>query len=245
MTLDAFDQAFVDRWRSRTAADVHAPSAAVDVTAEPAAADMRSGSSDVAVPVDSEDLAPHPCPVPGAAAVPAPIASTEAATAIELSTVARRLLASAAAQWHGLADEVEAARLAGHRVIAITGGEPGEGRTTLVACLATVLVDRGRDVTICDATDLATCGDGVVGGGQLHDKRIVLVDAGIWFPPGPIRRGRLVVASLGCDAAILVRRADRDSAPAWATALAAVGVEPLGEVVTFAPTHVPSQEAAA
>ncbi|MFM7137904.1 MAG: hypothetical protein ACKO1M_12685, partial [Planctomycetota bacterium] len=66
------------------------------------------------------------------------------------------------------------------------------------------------------------------------DKRIVLVDAGIWFPPGPIRRQRLLMASLGCDAAILTRRADREPAPAWAAALAAVGVTVLGEVITFA-----------
>jgi hypothetical protein len=43
------------------------------------------------------------------------------------------------------------------------------------------------------------------------------------------------MASLGCDAAILVRRADREPAPARAAALAAVGVTVLGEVVTFAP----------
>jgi hypothetical protein len=44
------------------------------------------------------------------------------------------------------------------------------------------------------------------------------------------------MASLGCDAAILVRRADREPAPAWTAALAAVGVTVLGEVLTFAGT---------
>jgi hypothetical protein len=104
-----------------------------------------------------------------------------------------------------------------------------------VACLARVLRDRGRDVVALGSmTALATDDGSPADGGRSHDKRIVLVDAGIWFPAGPIRRHRLLVASLGCDAAILVRRADRDPAPAQATALAAVGVTTLGEVVTFA-----------
>ncbi len=186
---------------------------------------------------------PEPVPVPAPQSRAADAHPPDSAPILD--PLALRLLETAPAQWQALADEIEAARLAGHRVIAITGGESGEGRTTLVTCLATVLRNRGRDVTVCDATDLASCADGVLGGGQLHDKRIVLVDAGVWFPPGPVRRSRLVVASLGCDAAILVRRADREAAPAWATALAAVGVEPLGEVVTFAPNRPPHEEAAA
>lgn len=219
MTLDPFDQAFVDRWRAQPQPEPARP------------------------PV------PDPEPVPVVPVVPVcqPLADASRPRHSDpiLDPIALLLLERAPAQWQALADEIEAARLAGHRVIAITGGESGEGRTTLVTCLATVLRNRGRDVTICDATDLATCADGVLGGGRLHDKRIVLVDAGVWFPPGPVRRSRLVVASLGCDAAILVRRADREAAPAWATALSAVGVEPLGEVVTFAPNRPQHEEAAA
>jgi hypothetical protein len=60
----------------------------------------------------------------------------------------------------------------------------------------------------------------------------VLVDAGIWFPPGPVRRQRLVVASLGCEAAILVSRG-RERSAARAAALEAIGIECLGEVLTF------------
>jgi hypothetical protein len=146
-----------------------------------------------------------------------------------------RLLAAEARQWSVLAAEVETARLAGHRTIGVAGGERAEGRTTLVACLANTLRDRGRDVMILAANTARTgCSRDPVDGGRPHDKRIVVVDAGIWFPPGPIRRQRLLIASLGCDAAILVRRADREPAPAWAAALAAVGVTVLGEVVTFA-----------
>ncbi len=187
----------------------------------------------------------EPEPVPGPEYQPHAAETRLSEPGAILDPLALCLLHMASAQWQALADEIEAARLAGHRVIAVTGGEPGEGRTTLVTCVATVLRNRGRDVTICDATGLANCVDGVPGGGQLHDKRIVLVDAGIWFPPGPVRRSRLVVASLGCDAAIIVRRADREAAPGWATALAAVGVEPLGEVVTFAPNRAVHEEAAA
>lgn len=217
MTLDPFDQAFVDRWRAQLQPEPARPPAPAPesvVHAEP-----------VCQPLADASRPSHPHPI--------------------LDPLALLLLDMAPAQWQALADEIEAARLAGHRVIAITGGESGEGRTTLVTCLATVLRNRGRDVTVCDATDLTTCADGVLGGGRLHDKRIVLVDAGVWFPPGPVRRSRLVVASLGCDAAILVRRADREAAPAWAAALAAVGVEPLGEVVTFAPSQATREEAAA
>jgi hypothetical protein len=39
---------------------------------------------------------------------------------------------------------------------------------------------------------------------------------------------------VGCDAAILVRREDRPAQPGWSVALAAIGVEPLGEVISFA-----------
>jgi len=151
----------------------------------------------------------------------------------DLDLVAR-LLAAEAHQWSVLAAELETARLAGRRVIGVTGGERSEGRTTLVACLTRTLRDRGRDVAVLAADTPRVGWQDAAGGGRPHDNRIVLVDAGIWFPPGPIRRQRLLIASLGCDAAILVRRADREPAPAWAAALAAVGVAVLGEVVTFA-----------
>ena len=221
MTLDAIDRAFISRWESRGPA---AP-ASRPLAAEPAAT--------LAPPLVRPDAAPEqrsktpaaPCDDPG-----------------DPDLVAR-LLVAGGRQWSALADEVEAARLAGHRAIGIVGGERSEGRTTLVACLARTLRDRSRDVVVLAGGMAAGGSRGVpADGGRLHDKRIVLVDAGIWFPPGPIRRPRLMMASLGCDAAILVRRADRQPAPAWAAALAAVGVTVLGEVVTFAS---PQQEDAA
>ena len=213
MTLDALDQAFVDLWNSRPAAG-------------------GSGST-------AATTAPVAAPAPAAAQPTAAIASS-----LESDDLIDRLLLSGRDQWATLADEIEAARLAGHRVIAITGGERGEGRSTLALCLARTLEERGREVALLGQGDAAAGDAGrPAGGGHLHDKRIVLVDAGVWFRPGPIRRQRLAVASLGCDAVILVRRADRPPAPAWATAVAAVGVTVVGEVLTFAPATRPAEPA--
>lgn len=214
MTLDFLDQAFVDAWQSRAADAPDPTETTVSVAPSPTAP------------------APPAPPAPGAPAAPpaSPIG-------IEGGGLIAKLLQSGHDQWAGLADEVEAARLAGHRVIAITGGERGEGRSTLAACLARTLQARGREVALLAQGDALAGESGQpADGGRLHDKRIVLVDAGIWFRPGPIRRQRLAVASLGCDAVILVRRTDRPPVPAWAAALAAVGVTVLGEVLTFAPT---------
>jgi len=227
MTLDALDQAFIDRWERRVAAAA-VPWESHGKPAPPVSSLTAAGQPPQLEPVDPPDARP------GMTAA-APHAET-AGLAVDAELVSR-LLVAGRDQWACLADEVAAARLAGHRVIAVAGGERGEGRTTLVACLSRVLRDRGREVVVLGSVAaLATPDGGPADGGWLHDKRIVLVDAGIWFPPGPIRRQRLLVASLGCDAAILVRRA---------TALAAGGVTALGEVITFAPpapTAIPDPE---
>jgi hypothetical protein len=149
----------------------------------------------------------------------------------DATSVADRLLAAAWPEWNGLAAYVESARLRGRRVFAIAGGEPREGRTTLVECLAATLRIRGRDVLCTTPTGMSSVT--LPDAGPTHDKRIVLVDAGIWFPAGPIRRQWLAACTLGCDAAILVRRADRKPAVARRAALEAFGVEVLGEVLTF------------
>jgi len=125
-----------------------------------------------------------------------------------------------------VADEVEQARRRGRRVIAITACDRGAGCTTLVAGLVRVLQTRGHDAR---RGTVDTCPDA-----PTHDRRIVVVDAGVWFPPGRIQRRRLLLDSVGCDAAILVRREDRPAPPGWSVALAAIGVEPLGEVISFA-----------
>jgi len=163
-----------------------------------------------------------------AAAVPPPAADLGPEDGI-----GARLLAAAWREWNDLAAVVEAARHRGRRVIGIAGSEPAEGRTQLVECLATALRARGREVVCAAPADLSAASEEIPGGGSPHDKRIVLVDAGVWFPPGPIRRARLAVVSLGCDAVILVRRADGRGGPAREAALEALGIEVLGEVLTF------------
>ncbi|MFM8414485.1 MAG: hypothetical protein ACKOCX_07145 [Planctomycetota bacterium] len=224
MTLDAIDRAFIARWEQRAATGLPPASAG--------AGSVSAGWKPAATRETDDRALPAPARSDGGTPT-APDAAPSTPLVLADPGLVERLLAAGHDQWLALAAEVESARLAGHRVIAIAGGERGEGRTTLVACLARVLRDRGREVVVHASTaDLATC---PADGGRLHDKRIVLVDAGVWFPPGPIRRHRLLVASLGCDAAILVRRADRQPAPARETVLAAVGVTPLGEVLTFAP----------
>ena len=223
MTLDAIDRAFVARWQARG----HAAPPSRTPAVEPAAA-----SPPTTAPHPEREPDPgEPCPPRLHGPGDADLGDADLGDA----DLVARLLVAGGRQWAALADEIEAARLAGHRAIGIAGGARAEGRTTLVACLARTLRGRGRDVVVL-TTGMAAAGPRGVpaDGGRLHDKRIVLVDAGIWFPPGPIRRQRLLTASLGCDAAILVRRADREPAPAWGVALAAVGVTVLGEVLTFA-----------
>ena len=191
----------------------------------------RSPPPSTAPPSDT----PDPVPARAAAAVAPPRSVAPQDATSEAAPLVERLLVEAAPQWQAIADRLEAARGRGRRVIAVAGCERGEGRTTIVAALVRVLQSRGRDVIEGDAGNIATHT------GPTHDKRIVLVDAGVWFPPGPIRRPRLLVASYGCEAVILVRRADRPAAPAIEAALAAIGIELLGEVVTFAATDTEAE----
>ncbi|MBM4010061.1 MAG: hypothetical protein FJ286_01585 [Planctomycetes bacterium] len=197
MTLDALDQAFIDRWST-----------------------MLAGTDPPPAPVS--EVPPPP---------PAPPVATSAAEE-EAADVVGRLLQAAWLDWCAVADEVEAARRRGRRVIAVVACERSAGCTTLVAGLERILTSRGRDVAVTTSTaDAAE--------GPTHGRTIVLVDAGVWFPPGRINRGRLLIATAGCDAAILVRREDRPAPAAWSPALEAIGVEPLGEVVAFARGAVP------
>lgn len=145
-----------------------------------------------------------------------------------------RLLAAARTEWEALADEVIAARDRGRRVIAIVACERAAGCSTLAVGLVRVLRGRGRDAVDCSAVAIASAG-------APHDKRIVIVDGGVWFPPGRINRQRLLVSSCGCDAAILVVRSGHRPPAAWSTSLEAIGVEPLGEVVSFVPPTAESQ----
>jgi len=138
-----------------------------------------------------------------------------------------RLLVEAPEEWLRLADCVEDAAARGRRAIAVTGARRGEGRTTVVQGLTRLLRDRGRNVVCFDRGDdlAATVLD--------DDDGIALVDAGVWFPPGPLRRRAVERASLGCDAVIMVRRADEAPCAARGSVVEAIGLEVLGEVVTF------------
>jgi hypothetical protein len=209
ISLDEIDAAFVGRWRRGVdgVGECNAGSGAVQV----ASLDLEDSVQMLV------ELAPTPSPPPTG------------------GSVVDRLLRAAWSEWNGLAAHVEAARLRGRRVCAVAGGEPREGRTTLVECLAAVLRARGRDVSCTTPQELAAAAasDPRHSHGHSHDKRIVLVDAGIWFPPGPIRRHWLARSVVGSEAAILVRRADRPSAAARHTVLESLGIEVLGEVLTF------------
>jgi hypothetical protein len=145
-----------------------------------------------------------------------------------------RLLAAVPEEWLALAIRVEAACAGGAGVIAVAGGRAGEGRSTIVACLAETLADRGHAVEVHDRAPVE-----LPPAPQRGRVSVALVDAGVWFPGGPLRRSWLAKRSLGCQAAILVRRADEPECPAREAALVAVGVVVLGEVLTMAPptTH--------
>ncbi len=231
-SLDEIDAAFVGRWKR-----------GAEVTDREHGRNTGSG----AVQVASRDLEDSvqmlvelaPTPSPTLTGVPPERSSTTLQSREPVvpavpagdGSVVDRLLRAAWSEWNGLAAHVEAARLRGRRVCAVAGGEPREGRTTLVQCLAAVLRERGRDVTCATPQELTAAA--ASDSGHSHDKRIVLVDAGIWFPPGPIRRHWLARSVVGSEAAILVRRADRPSAAARHTVLESLGIEVLGEVLTF------------
>jgi hypothetical protein len=246
MTLDLLDDAFLRRWQARDQRTAPAPAAMVD-TASGVMAPATATSAPRPRPRPRADVPPkRPVSLgPWASLLRQPAPTTPTISdAHEISGFtsddgrleanARRLFERAPEQWLALARHVERARQRGLRVIAVAGGERGEGRSTLLACLAEALRQRDHDVVCVEPADVEHAVGGPVGGGVPHDTRIVLVDAGIWFPPGPIQRRRLLFTSLGHDAVILVRRADRPSLEPRAAALESLGIVVLGEVLTFA-----------
>jgi len=159
---------------------------------------------------------------PSVAMAPAP--PVEAAP---MTDFVDRLIAAAPEQWDAVVREVEDARHRGLRTIAIVACERGAGCSTFVEGLVRLLRGRGRDAIACTPDEIPE--------GPTHDKRIVLVDGGIWFPPGRIHRQRLLLTTSGCDAAILVVRAGHRTPATWDSALTAIGVVPLVEVLSFVP----------
>jgi hypothetical protein len=145
-------------------------------------------------------------------------------------SVVARLLEAVPSEWDSLAEAIESAAFAGRRVVALTGGQRGEGRSTVTVGVADVLRRRGRSVAIHAQAPLLLP---IEEAEEARAAEIVLVDAGPWFTTGPVRRRTVERAALGCDAAVLVRRADRPPCPAWTEALAAIGLTVIGEAVTF------------
>jgi hypothetical protein len=207
-TLDAVDRAFL--W--------HADQARRQPPRPPAAA-------------DADAAADAPAPVPAAADAAVPAVATHPQPIIDdgMGTLVDRLLRVVPHAWSHLAKRVEDVHRDGAEVIAITGARHGEGRTTLVGCLARALMASGRRVECHDRVPLERASAGRDGG------TIVLVDAGVWFPGGPLRRAWLERQCLGCHAVILVRSADQPACPARGVALEAAGLKVLGEVLTMTP----------
>ena len=146
-----------------------------------------------------------------------------------------RLLRAVPGQWSLLATKVEEAHRQGISVIAVAGGRRGEGRTTVVRCLARTLVARGRRCECHESAPLELPEESGPRGGC-----VVIVDAGVWFPGGPLRRSWLQRQSLGCQGVMLVRRADQPECVARGTAVESVGLKFLGEVLTMVPLAVDS-----
>lgn len=143
-------------------------------------------------------------------------------------------LASAAAPvpaaWAAIAVELEAAAAAGCRVIAVVSVRRGEGCSTVAHGAVRALRARGRRAACVTKPPLQVTAHDP----QVDAAEIVVVDGGSWFQPGPIRRHHVARQAFGCDAVILVRRADRPRCDAHAEALFAIGLRVLGEVETFA-----------
>jgi hypothetical protein len=191
--------------------------------ASPAREDRREAAP---LPPDPQPVAPAPRAADVVTAEPPGARNAD-------GSVVDWMLRAVPEQWNVLAAAVERAADAGQRVIAVVGGSRGEGRTTIVEGLATTLTRRGRSVL---HTAVAPAHDGAVRNPH-DDGRIMLVDAGVWFPPGPIRHDRVARLAAGCDAAILVRRAAQSPSPARAAAIRRAGLVVLGEVETLVPAE--------
>lgn len=145
--------------------------------------------------------------------------------------VVRRLLAAASEAWDALADAAAGSARNGRPVIAVTGSAPGEGRSTVATGLLTTLRGRGISaVVVSKAPILMRAAEASAARGA----SIVIVDAGPWFTPGPVRRAAVERSALGCDAAIFVRRESAPPSPARIACLSDIGLAVLGEVISFA-----------
>ena len=211
MTLDLLDRAFVSRSPARPPLPSRRPVAGMGATKGTGEARAVTATA-AAEPVEAAEFS---------------AVSTPEAVAADLVD---RLLEQAHEAWQSLAARVEQAHAEGLRVVAVAGAERGEGRSTVVAGIARALQQRGRRVVCSTQAPLVTEESDV----PPDDETIVLVDAGVWFPPGPIRRKVLARCALGCDTLLFVRRQDVPECLAYQQALAAIGMPVLGVVLTFA-----------
>ena len=228
-TLDLIDRVFLGRTALDFADPVRETLDRVRATVGPAVSDQTA-----ALPAAAATVAPPPVDP----------------QAVAIQTVAMqfgdpllsKLLESVPDQWIQIAEQIEAAQAVGCRVFAITAGQPGAGVTTVARGAFLTLQGRGRRVA-CVSKPPLQCRD--LKAREHHADRadIVIVDAGIWFPPGPIRQRQVAQLAFGCDAVILVRRADRAAVPAQGETLTACGLRVLGEVITFEMASSPDDSA--
>lgn len=221
MTFDLLDQAFLQHAADRPCPPIAAPGGV---------ASARGGAGAHAL-VQSAGPA-----VAGVGGLTEPAAFSAA------DALLAQLLEDHPEQWWTVADRVCAAREAGHRVIAIAGHRSGEGRTTLMRGVAVMLEHLDWQVKMVESATAwwrELIGDPATWQWRQQalegDRDVVLVDAGIWFPPGPLRIHQLRNATFGFDAVLMVRHHDVSPCPASEQALAATGVRLIGEVVSFAP----------
>lgn len=212
MTLDRLDLAFLDRF----AGDV--------VAADDSPRDPSDGPETVAQP----DILPCVESVDAVAQrhTMKPVATTLVGSAEDQCTL-EQLLIHVPNEWRQLADCVEQALTRGSRVVAVVGRRRGEGRTTLVHGIARTLESRCWRVACVQQPPLEEPHSDAV-------ADVILVDAGVWFPPGPVRRNRIANMACGCDAVLLVRRADQSPCIVHEEVLESLGLKVLGEAVTFA-----------
>ena len=135
--------------------------------------------------------------------------------------------------WDGVAATVEQAVWQGRTVIAVTAAERGVGASTIAVGLARALDRRGHRMAVLHGSPRQPgYYDDLCELAATHDA--VLVDPGPWFGSGRLRREQLARVSHGCHAAIVVRRECGEAMPGVEAAMEAVGIDCLGEVLTFA-----------
>jgi hypothetical protein len=233
-TLDLIDRVFLGRTALDFADPVRETIDRVRATVGPAVSDQTA-----ALPAAAATVAPPPVD-PQAVAMQA--VAMQAVAMQFGDPLLSKLLESVPDQWIQIAEQIEAAQAVGCRVFAITAGQPGAGVTTVARGAFLTLQGRGRRVA-CVSKPPLQCRD--LKAREHHADRadIVIVDAGIWFPPGPIRQRQVAQLAFGCDAVILVRRADRAAVPAQGETLTACGLRVLGEVITFEMASSPDDSA--